>query len=573
MNKFLLFIFLGLICENASAQIRGIFTPVEVDLASAINKEERYSEFDGLNIQKLNIVILEPFGRTIIDTTIRADNIISNIGNSLHSNTKEFVVKNIIIIHENEPFDALRLRESTRLIRQSGIVKDARAEIKQIDENNVEITLILADLWSIRADLQQIKEPTILRLFDVNFLGYAHQIDNTFIYDHTQPGSFQMFGSYTIPYIHHTWTTATLFYSTTIQQTTRGFAVDRPFFSPITKWAGGVSVRSHEENFSEDNVNGSLFNKSKFIEQDYWFGRAFQLLPGESARARSTRIGVAGRVFNRVYTVTPILAAEDSLQLLSNSTFLMGSVSYAYRTYYIDRDIYRFGVTEDVPTGLVVQAMGGVELKGAFTRPYTRMRVAYGNHFNKFGNVSAGIDFGTFFRNSRMEQGAVNYNLSYFSDLFKLGTWGLRQFVYTLASFGINRYPAEFVSLNADNELYGFHSESVFGTKKISINLQPVFYAPYSVLGFRFAPVLLLGFGMLGGNNQPLFRGRVYQSYGAGILVRNESLAFRTFQLSIAVYPFVPDQQGMDFNINPIGAYEMRYQDFFMHRPGVVAYR
>jgi hypothetical protein len=570
--RFCLFIFLGLIVENASAQFRGIFAPAEVDIASNIDKTERFSQYDGLIIRKLNILVLEPFGRTIVDTTIRADDFLSNLGNALHSNTKEFVVRNIILIKEGQIFDALKLRESERLIRQTGFVRDARSEVEKVNENGVEISLIIGDLWSIRADLQQIREPTILRIVDQNFLGYAHRIDNTFSYDHLSPGNFNIFGNYTIPYIHDTWLSATAFYTTSFDRTTSGFLVERPFFSPLTTWAGGAGVNTQDQNFGNGSANGLLIARNKFVEQDYWLGHAFQIGKGESAKARSTRLGVAGRVFNRTHTVLPNIT-DDTLNLFSNATFLLGSIAYAYRNYYIDRDIYRFGVTEDVPVGLVVQAMGGIEFRGPFTRHYTRMRTSYGNHFSGFGNISVGVDFGTFFRNSKMEQGQINYNASYFSDLFKIGRWGLRQFVYSLASFGINRYPGEYVSLNADHELYGFHSDAVRGTKKIAINFQPVFYAPYSVLGFRFAPVLLLGFGMLGDNQIQLFKSRIYPSYGAGILVRNESLAFRTFQLSIAFYPFVPDQAGADFNINPIGVYDLRYQDFFMQRPGVAVFR
>jgi len=74
-------------------------------------------------------------------------------------------------------------------------------------------------------------------------------------------------------------------------------------------------------------------------------------------------------------------------------------------------------------------------------------------------------------------------------------------------------------------------------------------------------------------NSSFFLKSTVYQVYGIGLLVRNENLIINSFRFSFAFYPNEPGRAGVDFKINPFGAYDLRFNDFFLSKPGPVSYQ
>ena len=157
------------------------------------------------------------------------------------------------------------------------------------------------------------------------------------------------------------------------------------------------------------------------------------------------------------------------------------------------------------------------------------------------------------------------------ADLMDLGRWHFRQFVRgdLLSGFGKPVYSQ--VNLNGD-QLYGFSSGLVSGTHKEVLRLETVAYAPFHILGFRFAPVLLFGFGTIGEEGDPLFSGRIYNAINLGILVRNENLLVKTFEVSLSFYPFIPEHNGAVFQVGSFNSFALNARGFAFTRPDVVGY-
>ncbi|HET6245660.1 MAG: hypothetical protein H0V01_00420 [Bacteroidetes bacterium] len=563
---FLCFIILAYTLENTSAQNRRILQSVDISTDAIIDKTERYTQYQGTEIRKINIVVLEPFGKpSQIDTLENYTVFIGKTINTLHIKTRKKVIENLMLLKEGESFDALAVRETERLIRSGVYNKDSRVIVSETGSNQVDVTFIIYDKWTINIEAIPSKEPLEFRFYENNFLGLAHQLDHTFSYDLQKNTYTPLSASYTIPYIHNTFTSITAHYGETPLSKAKALIINRPFYSIVTKWAGGIALKENFSSLEPVPANGTIPYQIKSMDQDYWLGKNFQI----KGHKRESGLGIAVGVNYLNYSLKP--QQTDSLNFYQNSLFVLGTVAYTFRKYYIIRNVYRFGVTEDVPTGIILAFTGGYQQKELFARPYFRTRIAFGEHFTRLGNISTGIDFGAFIHKGKAEQGSFNYTISYFSDMFLFGKWGIRQFVYSLSSIGINRLPNESISLNSDNELFGF-PEELTGTKKIALNFQSVFYAPFSIIGFRFAPVLLIGFGLLGDNENPLFGGPIYQSYGAGILIRNENFLFQTFQLSFALYPYLNNLSIPNYSINPLGTFDLRYPNYFMDKPSQAPY-
>jgi hypothetical protein len=63
----------------------------------------------------------------------------------------------------------------------------------------------------------------------------------------------------------------------------RSFAIDRPFFSPLAKWAAGVFFASQIKKDSMKDLNSVYVPVTlKFRTQDYWAGKAIQLFKGNT---------------------------------------------------------------------------------------------------------------------------------------------------------------------------------------------------------------------------------------------------------------------------------------------------
>jgi hypothetical protein len=566
--------------EDAFSQRGGIFSPVFIDYNNSVDKSERYLQYEGKIIKTLHIKTLEPFGTSVDDTTDYHPHLLGRIGNTLHITTRESVIRNIILLKEGQPFNALNARESERIIRQTGFVRDARLRVVETEDGMVEVHIVSGDFWSIVPNIYSLRNPYEAGLTEGNFLGISHRLDANLIYD-AERNHFASYGSYTIPFIRNTFGSLSAFYSAGRDgEGVSGISLQRPLLSSVFDWAGGAEfIRNTnvyempgEQREADQAATGFNTSRSRSAHWDYWLMRSFKVGVGESARARNTRIAVAGRVSGINFSER-IAELSDTIAPQENSLFVLGTVGYFIREYFIDRDIYRFGITEDIPIGLLVSFTGGYQIGEISSRPYFKLRAALGRHIENFGNISGAVNFGTFMNRGALEQGAFTYNAGYFSDMFRMGRWGLRQFIYTLGYYGINRRPHESVNLNADNELFGFNAPGLMGTKKAALNFNTVFYAPRAFAGFRFAPVVLLGFGMLGDDNAGLFSGRIFQSYGGGLLIRNESLFFQTIRLSFVLFPGMQGLGGAMYNFNPIGTYDLRYQDFFTQKPGTVVYR
>ena len=79
--------------------------------------QKPYSSFEGKIVRKIDVVTLDPFHYSATDTTVRKQNFLSKTGNGIHIKTQGITIRNLLLIHKNQPFNSLLVKESERLIR------------------------------------------------------------------------------------------------------------------------------------------------------------------------------------------------------------------------------------------------------------------------------------------------------------------------------------------------------------------------------------------------------------------------------------------------------------------------
>jgi hypothetical protein len=536
--------------------------------------QKPYSGFEGKIIRKIDIVTLDPFGYSATDTTIAKQNSFFKAGNVIHINTHNIAIRNLLLIRKNEPFNSLLVKESERIIRLQKYVHEVYFYViaagKKSDSADVFIRVL--DKWSIIPDGSISASKFMVGITDKNILGFGHEFQTTYLRNLTN--GIDSFGTnYSVPNIRNTYINAKLHYGVDgYGNFSRSLAVDRPFYSPLAKWAAGASFASQFKKDSLKDINSAYVPVNlKFNTQDFWAGKAIRIFKNTGEEDLVTNLIFTVRYLRVRYSEKPP-EQNDPLSIYSNEDFYLGSIGISARKYVQDKYIFKYGVIEDVPVGKVFGLTGGYQVRNNSGRFYLGMRFSLGNYY-EWGYLSSNFEYGTFFKASHTEQGVFTAGVNYFTGLIEVGKWKFREFVKPQITIGINRVAYDSLTLNDGYGLDGFISPSLSGTRRMLFTLQTQSYSPWRLLGFHFGPYLVYSLGMLGNAMEGFKNSKVYSQIGLGVLIKNENLVFSSFQISISFYPLIPGIGQDVFKLNSFRTTDFGFRDFEINRPEGVRYR
>ena len=539
---------------------------------TAIKAQATYKRYANKVIRNINIQTLDPFGYDIKDTTIHPKSFVQKAGNAIHNKSTQFAIRNQLLFKKYDKLDPIKVRESERLLRKTLFVKDLKIHVKNVKgTDSVDVYILEQDLWTIVGGIDVLGEKTSATLEERNFIGLGHTFRNQLIY-YPGNGKKYLMGSYLMPSIKNSFISTAVYYNTSPDTFTNGIGINRPFFSPLTKWAGGVDYFFRGSNVATD---GSIVESNlglRFNDLDIWLGRSIPMTRSENEEGEKTNFILTGRYFNH-NTTKSALVNIDTMGVSGDSKLYLAGFGLSRRSYYRDYFIYRYGIPEDVPAGSILQFLIGFENALASNRLYTGVNAALGNHFGKFGYVSLSAGYGNFWNHGNVEQGVVSTSIGYFSNLITIGNWKLRQFAKGSIIYGVKRRVGEVVDINEENGIKGFVGVIPDVTNKIVFQLQSQLYLPYNFIGFRFAPFIYWNVGMVGDDVSPFIQNRFYQAFGIGLLLKNELLVFNTFQFSIGFYPYIPGTGYDILKFNPVRTYDFGFRDFEFAKPVPISFQ
>ncbi len=533
-----------------------------------------YLKYQGRIIKEIKVTVFDPFGHTVNDTIERNINKLQHFGNKTHITTRRFVILNKLLFKKDDPINALSLSESERTLRGTVFVSDARIYITESkNKDSVIVNVIVQDKWPIIVPVLVTDIFVDAKFIHNNLFGVGQQFGQ---YNRwKKPGEFEFTGYYGIANIDNTYISSNLGYTTDKNGTTVGLSFERPFFSPLTERAGGVSILHSWKDYKYTDTLAAENKKSPLnsLGYDVWGGKSFKLNKLSKDRSffnQSTNIILGSRFYETKYLNRPSINI-DPVKSYYNTTALLGNVGFSVQQYYKDKYIYRFGANEDVPEGLILQfTYGGLKQEFKKIRYYTGIEIARAKHLN-FGYVSATLSYGVFFNEKVSNDVTINYRLAYFSNLLKSGRWLFREFINFNLIHGENKLTGETINFSGE-ELYGFENRTLNGNTKMTLNSETVAYLPYQLIGFRFAPVINIGIGMIGSPTHKLLTSNLYQAYTLGVMIRNENLLSSTFQFSIGAYPFFPDDGKFMMKYNPVSTFTLKIRIFSISKPEFISY-
>lgn len=532
-------------------------------------------KYKGKIIRNVYIISYEPFGTSLTDTSKRPHSFLQKGGNAVHALTNNSTVRNLLLFRKNDVADPLKIMESERLLRSFGYIRDARIMVEKIpgSSDSVDVEVWTQDYWSIRPDLTVTTSRVRYRLTESNFIGMGHRLDLRVTDRINEYSPLILDANYRVPTIKNTYISPEIYYGNSSENNVRGLRINRPFYSPLTRIAGGIDVLSATKSDSSQLPFDTTFydyNFRSFII-DGWLGSSWQIRKGNTDEERSTRLVTALRYAR---TRFPVLSIQDTglRNSFQSIDLYMASISLSSRKYLKDRYIFKFGEYEDVPDGRKLTFTTGYENTTLQERYYIAAEGAVGTYVYNWGYFYFNLGYGTYLNKNEFSQGLVTTSCIYFTPLKLIGRWRYRQFTTVGFDFGIDRKFSEQIYLNAEGGLPGYKNDLPTGTSRFALSTQIILYSPHEFLGFRYAPILLAGVGMVGDYNQNPFKSRLYQSYGIGILIKNELLVLNTFQITVAWYPVLPDA-GSDIRFNPVKLNQSRFPDFEISKPSVYVFQ
>ncbi len=538
-------------------------------------KYKNKTNFNGKIIRNIEIVTLDPFGFSDKDTTKKPVNWGEITGNHLHLKTKAFTIRNLLFFKKNIPYNSFLIKESERIIRAQNFIREVTIteKLSGPKSDSVDVFIRTLDSWSTAPHFEISNSKMVLGLNERNFGGLGHQMN----YKYTKrfsDGKNANSLEYQIPNIKNTFIKTILTYRIDLEgHYTKSINIERPFFSPLAAWAGGIYL---DQQFRKDSVQGAdavyVYQNFKYSSHDFWFAKAFPIIKRDSTNHKTTNLILSARFLNKNYLESPT-AAYDTINFYSGEKFLLMGIGINTREFIEDRYIFKNGIIEDIPIGRIFGLTAGYQYKNENWRPYLGGQLSFGN-YHDWGFLSTNLEVGTFFSNAVTEQTTYSFQANYFTKLLETRKWKWRQFIKYRMLWGNNRKKSigDLLTINDNYGIQGFKSP-IYGTEKMVLTLQTQAYAPKDIWGFRMNPYFNYSIAVLGNQIDKPQKRKGYSKIGIGLIINNDYWVFSSFQLSLSYYPLIPFEGENLYKSNAFVTSDFGFQSFELAKPRTVLFK
>jgi hypothetical protein len=540
------------------------------------NSEASFEKYKNKIIRNITLKRLNIFGPSVYDTTSRPLNWVETTGNKLHVETSDRIIYNHILFKKGDQLNPLKLSDNERVLRSLSFIEDARILVQDNSStsDSVDILVIAKDVFPLGFDIAVKKGGSgKLQIWNKNLLGLGRENQND-IYWSKDKKFFSGFDeTYIINNIAGTFINSNLQYTHTNDTRYIGVNTTRDFFTPNTKYAGGININYTSTVAALFLPDSSDTAHISYNSYDFWLGRSFSLKSDNLLAKHNLKIITAARFLINDFFRRPEVS-ETLFYKYQNKNTILGSIGLSRQNYYKTNMIYNFGRTEDIPYGFLLKATGGFERNEFTRRFYSSLSFSAGGLIDAIGYGYFDVEGGGFYNKKAFQQGMIKINSYYFTNLYLINRFRIRNFVNIYYVDGIKRFRDEYLTIdnNNSNGIQGLYATKLTGQQKININLEAVAFSPYKLYGFRFAFFSFLDLGMVGPNTKWVFNNPLYSSIGLGVRIKNERLVFKTIQIRLAYFPNPPKGALKDF-VYLSGEDTFNPSNFFMKEPDLLQFQ
>lgn len=543
---------------------------------ATVRSEEAFLPYEGKIIREIIVTHLG-FERSVTDTTKRIRNTVVKVANAVHSNSKEWLIRDNLFIRKNKPVNPFKMADNERYLRDLDFILDAKFYIIPLEhtEDSVDVIVITRDVFSIGGSFSP-RSPTktVFKVYDVNLLGAGQRVQYTGLIDEARRPAYGHEILYRKNSLGGSFVTVTAAYTQLNGGSSYGdedekayyLKLDRPLVSPYTKLAGGMELsRNWSKNYYS--TADTLFRDYAYRVNDVWFG--YNIGANLNMHDRNRHF-IAIRAFDQHFLRQPFQSFEGRNPLYNNRTFILGGITFFKQNFYTARYIYGFGRTEDLPYGHNVSLNFGWTRQLSLERPYIGIDAgkSFVHKTGRFYNLTFRAGG---FMNDGIEDATVMLNGSITSRLIEYRRLLIRQTIGSGIAYIYKSRASLPLDINNELGLRGFVADSLWGTKRLTINAETVLFTPIKLLGFKIAPFTALDGAILGKSNQTFFQSKGYAGFGGGLRTRNENLVFGTIELRVMYYPRTVE--GLShWNLRLSSNLRVKYSASFVKPPSFVVY-
>jgi hypothetical protein len=538
-----------------------------------------YRHYRGRVIRNIDIRRID-FGVPINDTSQSFKNKLTRLADDLHHTTREYVIRKNLFFKENDRLVPILLADNERHLRDQTYVNDVKIVVRRVPEtrDSVDIIILTKDVLSIGGKLKMsslTKVETSVK--EDNFGGTGDKLELGTLFDQKRLRNFGFGSEYIMRNINGSFIDGTFglrdyanaFNTFEKQEKTVYMQFLKPLVNPYMKWTYALEAGWHKN--TNQYASDSLFqmdNRYQYYNIDAWIGfnkSASKLYKKNDDDRLRTLFGL--RFLHNEFHTIPMKYDTQYFYQYANLTGVLGSISIFRQDFYKTQYVYGFGRNEDVPEGVDISLTGGWTNKNARIRPYTGIDMQV-NYFSKKRNYyHYTLRIGGYQYHKQYEDISILGNLEFFTRLRTLGKrWKQRTFLTVGITTQLRKQLAEPLLLESQYGLPEYTDIHLGGDHRLTLKAETVMFNNWRLASFRFAPFVFGNASLLTPVGEPLIKTKFYNSLGAGMRTRNESLVFGTLELRGFLFPnknFDGSYWRVEFNTNV----RFKYNSNFIRRP------
>ncbi len=546
--------------------------PDSVVVPNHIKKTDE--QYQGKPIRNIYIETIDPLGYSK-DFTKKKEQWYNEAGNNLHVKSRKFAIRGYLLFKPGDQFNIQKAYESERLLRRTHFIN--RVNISVVDStsthDSIDVAVKVLDSWSLKPAFSFSGKKIGLGLSEENFLGMGHELSFQYKTDFTDKRNYRI-ASYAANNIYGTFINAKLSGEKDFDMNENVyFKADRAFFSPLTRWAGGINLEYFKRNIkipvdmsSNDFPEGIV----KVQHQDVWAGYQFQIKKKNQTEINDN-IGVTARFQNFSYVESPDKTIDPS-NFFSSYHLGLISVAYSQRKFSVERNIFQYELPEDIQSGKFASLTAGAMKQYSVVYPYLGAAVGYGDFF-KWGYFNYKAQIGSFIKEQKNYRTTIRLDGTYMTPLQDWKFAKVRHYFAPTAVFGNQRSPSyrDRINISGQNE-FPVYDENYLGKDKLILRYQLQFFMNKSWKNFYLNPYFVTALGWLSQDHQSLKNTKTNFKVGLGLMIYNPYLVFNRFQISFVYYPRVPFDNTTVLDFNNYKNHHFPMNNFMINKPEVLNY-
>jgi len=515
--------------------------------------EQKYAPFTGLIIRNIHIRKLDIIGSSVYDTSLKTQSAFGGFANRSHVYTRDFILHNNLLVAPNDTVNPWLLADNVKIIRDLPYIDNVIIYLHPIGNDSVDLEYAVKDKIAIGfLPVIYSGSKQSLRLWNSNFLGFGRQLGAGITHEKGNKPAFYLSDlNLSVNNLGRLFINNNIYYKRSSTEESYGFFSKREFIPEVVNLAGGVVFEHRWYQIPLTLLRPPEGREdARYIEGNAWVGHQFKMhQPNEKTKRPDYLIPSLG-VYNKYFLDRPYVAA-DSNRFLSNNSALFAGLTLVSQNYIQTGFLLDQGVEVDLPYGYCVSLFSGYTFNEFQSSPYFSFDFKVARPIDKYGYVSGQFAIGAHLYDQSFNQGVFRVSLQYASPIFNIRNIPYRLIFSSKFVDGINRYTEDSLYLRDNQGIVGLNTNQLRGTIKASGMLQAVFYSPWRMIGFSMTPYMFITSGVIGDDLQRISRQRLVNGIGLGLRLRNEFLVFKSIQLRLVYYPYVPDNTPhISFDLN-----------------------